>query len=128
MTHYIFIMKMKHILLIGAIALVVVGCVLAAGCTSTTNNGVNPASGVAITMLEDQDDTKYPQGAAPSQEEDSSGSVADFSGGQRQRMTTGAMFELTEEDDKLVASIEYRRSDMKAYSVPDGIRPEDVYD
>jgi len=40
-------MKMKHILMVGAIALVIVGCVLAAGCTSTsTNNGTNPASGL----------------------------------------------------------------------------------
>jgi len=41
------IMKMKHLLMIGVIALVVIGCVLAAGCTSTSaNNGTNPASGV----------------------------------------------------------------------------------
>jgi len=39
---------MKKILIIGVIALAVVGCVLAAGCTSTTNNGVNPASGEAF--------------------------------------------------------------------------------
>jgi len=42
------IMKMKHILVAGALVLVVIGCVLAAGCTSTTNNGLNPASGLIV--------------------------------------------------------------------------------
>jgi len=35
----------KKIVIFGIIALVVFGCVLAAGCTTTTNNSVNPASG-----------------------------------------------------------------------------------
>jgi len=48
-------MKIKHILVVGVLALIVVGCVLAAGCTSTTNNGVNSASGVVISMVEDPD-------------------------------------------------------------------------
>jgi len=35
---------MKKILIIGAIALVIVGCVLVAGCTSTTTNNTTPAT------------------------------------------------------------------------------------
>jgi len=35
---------MKKLLIIGAIALVVLGCVLAAGCTSTTTNNTTPAA------------------------------------------------------------------------------------
>jgi len=47
---------MKKILIIGAIALMVVGCVLVAGCTSTTNNGANPESGQVITIEENSGD------------------------------------------------------------------------